>query len=112
MGESDPEGCLPALPFGCSELCTFWGVGALRGPQGDREISELPSPLHHLVGMHMHRDSNFAGAQQTLGTQGICLEYLFTAKYLIMQGNIPLRQGCLGFIKEAAEIIVLSPWAL
>lgn len=60
----------------------------------------------------MHWDSYFAGAQQTLGTWGICLEYLFTAKHLIMQRNIPLRQRCLGFIKKAAEIIVLSPWAL
>lgn len=81
------------------------------GRQG-KERPDLPGALHQLVGMGMHRDSNFAAAQQTLGTWGICLEYLSTAKYLIMQGNIPLRQRCLGFIKEAAEIIVLSPWAL
>lgn len=81
------------------------------GRQG-KERPDLPGALHQLVGMGMHRDSNFAAAQQTLGTWGICLEYLSTVKYLIMQGNIPLRQRCLGFIKEAAEIIVLSPWAL
>lgn len=81
------------------------------GTQG-KEGLELPGALHQLVEKHMHRDSNFTDAQQTLEIWGICLEYLSTAKYLIMQGNIPLRQRCLGFIKEAAEIIVLSPWAL
>lgn len=48
--------------FGYSEWCRFEGVRALRGMQGDGESPEVPSALHHLVGMHMYRDSNFAGA--------------------------------------------------
>ena len=124
-GESDPARCLPALPFGCSEWCRFGGVGALRGPQGDGERKGQKSPVLCIIWWGCTRvgtatlqmlptwsTAGSSAAQQTSYTWGTYPEYLATTKSLIMQGKRPLRLRCLGFMKEAAEIIVLSPGAL
>lgn len=124
-GERDPARCPPVLPFGCSARCRSGVVGALRVLWGDGERKGQKSPALPIIWwgctwigtatLQVLPTQSIAGtsaAQQTSCTQGTYLEYLATAKYLIMQGRIPLRLRCLGFIKEAAEIIALSPWAL